>query len=128
MKRHGRWLLVLAVLFAALLVPARAGADDDDDVRRAAKCTRSSEATLRLRPDDDTIRVEFEIDTGRSGARWTVILLHERRIVFRGTLRTARSGGSLRLRRNVPDWFGADSIVVRATGPRAEICRISATV
>lgn len=122
--------VVLAAISVALILPVRAVADDGDDrpdVRRAAKCTGSSHATLRLRPDDDTIRVELEIDTDRGGSRWVVIILHERRIAFRGALQTGRGSGSLKLRRNVPDWFGADDVVVRATGPRAEMCRISAT-
>jgi hypothetical protein len=82
--------------------------------------------TLRLRARDDVIRVELELDS-RPGSRWTVILLHERRIVFRGVLRTG-SGGELRLRRSVPDWFGRDTLVVRATGPRAATCRVSAAL
>ena len=124
-------LLALAAICIALFLPVRAVADDGDDrpdVRRSEKCTGSSHATLRLRPDHDTIRVELEIDTDRAGSRWAVILLHERRIAFRGALRTGQSSGSLKLRRNMPDWFGADNVVVRATGPRAEMCRISATV
>lgn len=119
-------LLGLAVLSSALALPLSAGADDGpDDVRRTGTCSRSSEFRLRLRSDDDVIRVEFEIESNRRGARWAVILLHERRIVFRGNLRTD-DGGSVELRRFVPNWFGADSFVVRATGPRSETCRVSA--
>lgn len=125
MRSH-RVLLGLAVLSSALALPLSAGADDGpDDVRRTGTCSRSSEFRLRLRSDDDVIRVEFEIESNRRGARWAVILLHERRIVFRGNLRTD-DGGSVELRRFVPNWFGADSFVVRATGPRSETCRVSA--
>ncbi|HSF60901.1 MAG TPA: hypothetical protein VLA69_04345 [Gaiellaceae bacterium] len=125
MRSH-RVLLGLAVLSSALALPLSAGADDGpDDVRRTGTCSRSSEFRLRLRSDDDVIRVEFEIESNRRGARWAVILLHERRIVFRGNLRTD-DGGSVELRRSVPNWFGADSFVVRATGPRSETCRVSA--
>lgn len=111
----------------ALPVPAGAGGDDErDEVRREGTCTGRSETTLRLRADDGEIRVELEIETTRRGSRWSLILLHERRIVFRGTLR-ARDD-SVRLRRRVPDWFGSDTVVARATGPGAETCRVSATV
>lgn len=124
--RPGRAVLVaLAAVVAALALPVAAAADDD--VRRTGSCTRSSEIELELRADDGSIRVELEIETGLRRARWRVILLHERRTVFRGIVRT-RSNGSLELRRSVPDWFGTDTIVVRATGPRAETCRVSAAL
>jgi hypothetical protein len=117
--------VVLAAVVAALALPTAAAADDD--VRRTGSCTRSSEIELELRANNGVIRVELEIETGRRGARWRVILLHERRTVFRGVVRT-RSNGSLELRRRVPDWFGTDTVVVRASGPRAETCRVSAAL
>jgi hypothetical protein len=131
-RRSGYLLfLVLAALCAVLALPGRAAAEDGDDrrdVRRTGVCTGSSETNLRVRADDGTIRVELEIETeGRSGSRWTAILLHERRTAFRGVLR-ARRGSTVRLRRTVPDWFGLDTVVARATGPRRETCRVSVTV
>lgn len=120
---------LVAALALALALPAGAVADDGDerDVRRAGSCTDASSVTLRLRARDDVIRVEVELDS-RPGSRWTVILLHERRIVFRGLLRAGRSGGEVRLRRTVPDWFGRDTVVARATGPRGASCRVSAAL
>lgn len=128
--RPGRTLaVVLVALVAALALPFAAAADDEprDDVRRTGSCTRSSGIELELRARDGAIRVELRIETGRRGSRWGVILLHERRTAFRSVLRT-RSNGSLELRRSVPDWFGTDTVVVRATGPRAETCRASAAL
>lgn len=121
--------LVLAVAVAlALTLPGAARSADGDDVRVSGRCSARSDATLRLRADDGAIRIELRIDTGARGAPWRVIVLHERRIAFRAPLRTSRSSGSLRLRRNVSDWFGSDTIAVRATGPRGETCRASATI
>ena len=120
----------VAAVGLALVLPLGAVAEDGNDgrdVKRAGSCTDASSVMLRLRARDDVIRVELELDS-RRGSRWTVILLHERRIVFRGVLRTGRSGGALRLRRSVPDWFGRDTVVARAAGPRAEICRVSAAL
>jgi hypothetical protein len=121
--------VILAVVVAGLALPVAAAADDEprDDVRRIGSCTRSSTIELELRADDGAIRVELRIETGRRGSRWGVILLHERRTAFRSVVRT-RSNGSLELRRSVPDWFGTDTVVVRATGPRAETCRVSAAL
>jgi hypothetical protein len=117
-----------AALVAVLALPLGAAADDGDDreVRVQGACTRGSETTLRARTDDGSIRVEVRIDTNRRGASWRVIFLHERRIAYRGTLRTSRSSGSVRLRRTVPDLYGRDSLVVRSSGPRGESCRVVA--
>ena len=78
---------------------------------------------LRARTDDGSIRVELRIDPVRPGP-WRVIFLHERRIVYRGTLRPSSGNGNVRLRRTVRDLYGPDSLVVRSSGPRAESCRI----
>jgi hypothetical protein len=123
-----RRLLLLAALAAcaALVLPAVAAADDDGEVRKAGTCTGSSRMTIRLRPDDDEIRVELEIRTRREGSAWNVILLHERRTALRGVIHSR--GDTVRLRRTIANWFGRDSIVVRASGPRLETCRVSAAV
>jgi hypothetical protein len=44
------------------------------------------------------------------------------------TLPGPRAAGELELRRTVPDWFGTDRIVIRATGPRGELCALAATL
>jgi hypothetical protein len=130
----GRFLgaLVVALIGAALCLPLMAAADDGDgkrrEVRRAGTCTGSSKANLRVRAEDGEIRVRFEIDTRAAGSRWRVVLLHERRIAYRGVLRAKRSGGEVELRRVVDDWFGTDALVVRAIGPRGETCRASAVI
>lgn len=125
-------ILVLAVASClALAVPALAAADDGErkDVRKAGSCTGASRATLRLTADDDEIRVELRIEQKtKARSSWRVIVLHERRIAFRGTVRTRSGSRSLRVRRTVANWFGRDTIVVRASGPGAETCRASASV
>jgi hypothetical protein len=118
-------LFGFATLCVALALPLSARADDEpDDIRRTGACSRASEVQLRLRSDDGVIRVEIEIEADRRGSKWAVILLHERRIAFRGDLRTGRDR-SIELRRSVPDWLGTDSFALRATGPRGESCRVS---
>jgi hypothetical protein len=126
--RFLRVLLAVGAVFAALALPATAAADDGDrEVRKAGTCTGRSEASIRLRADDGRIRVEFEIDGSRAGA-WSVILVHDRRIAYRGRVQPRSSSRSVRLRRLVADWYGRDTITVRASGPRSETCRVSATV
>ena len=83
---------------------------------------------VRLRAEDGKIRVELEIEGRQRGAAWNVILLRERRIAFRGVIRARNGNREVRLRRTFDDWFGRDSIVIRASGPRAETCRVSLAV
>ena len=56
------------------------------------------------------------------------MIVHERQLVFRGSLRPSTSSGTLTVRRTIADWFGEDALGVRATGPGGETCRVSATV
>jgi hypothetical protein len=128
MKLDQRMLLLAAVAAcAALSLPAVATADDDKDVRKAGTCTASSRINIRLRADGDEIRIDLEIRTQRRNTAWSVILLRERRTVFKGVIRSGDSR-TAKLRREIDDWYGRDSIVVRASGPRLETCRVSATV
>jgi hypothetical protein len=122
-------LLVLLAALVSLVAPLDALArGTDDDVRVAGRCSRSSDVSLRVRADDGRLRVELRVDTNRARAAWQVVLLHDRRLAFRKTLRTGSSSRSLRVRRELPDWFGRDTVVARATGPRGETCRASATI
>jgi hypothetical protein len=134
---HGRARVLRALVVAlALAVPATAAADDDDrgdddrdDVRVTATCTRSSDAELRLREDDDDrLRLDFDLRARPRGGRWLVVVVHERRLVFHGRLRTSRSSGRISLRRSLPDFFGEDTVRLRASGPRGATCRASVTV
>ena len=122
-------LVAALVTCLALLLPTVAAADDGDrEVRRAGTCTASSRATIRLEADDGTIDVEFEVRTQSTTKQWRVVLLHERRVAFQGPVKPRSGGRSIRLRRTIPDWFGKDTIVVRATGPGIETCRATATI
>src|SRR5687767_4422713 len=127
--RFERNMLLLAAVTAcaALSLPSVATADDGE-VRKTGSCTASSKLSVRLRADGKTIRVELEIEARQRGAAWNVILLRERRIAFRGVIRAREGSREVRLRRTLEDWFGRDSIVIRATGPRAETCRVSVAV
>ena len=110
--------------------PGNDGGDDDDraEVRQAGTCTLRSKSTLRLRAEEGWIRIDFEVDSSRVGSDWRIILLHERRTVLRTTRRTVGPEASFEVRSVVEDWFGADAVIARATGPRGEVCRASASI
>ena len=122
---------VLAVLCAGGASPAlaRDGGGDDDrrEARVAGTCGKGASSKLRLRSRDGEISVEFEVRRNRRGERWRVVLVHERRVAWRGA-RTTGSSGSFRLRRTLRDLGGSDRVKVRASGPRGVTCEAAATL
>lgn len=125
-------LLVAALAWiAATAASASAsdgGGDDRVELRTRVACTRGTTSTMRLRAEKGQIRIDLELEHRRRAGPWTVVVLHERQIVARATLRSTGVQVPLELRRTVPDWFGTDTIVIRATGPRGEMCRTAATI
>jgi hypothetical protein len=125
------WLSVLAptLALAALCGATRAAADGGDhEVRVRGVCTGRSVSELRVRTEDGRLRIDVRVESQRSYARWTVLVLRERRIVFRGPVRTVQGGRELELRRTILDWPGTDTVVVRASTRDGRSCRASATV
>lgn len=132
MHRTGRSLLALAfVALAGIALPVTAHADDehDADVRVERSCTGTSIARLRVRThDDDHLRVELEVQTAGRGARWTVVVVRERRLVLRTSRRTGRASRAFSVRLTIPEWEGRNTVSARAIGPRGEVCRAAATL
>ena len=79
---------------------------------------RGVSSELRLKRDDDAIELRFELDQSRAGALWRVVLVHERRVVWKADATKTRVNGSLEVRRNLRDLPGADTITARAWGLR----------
>jgi hypothetical protein len=107
---------------------AAARASGDDDVRVRGTCSGSSVIRLRLRAEDGRIRAEVELSAVRNGAAWSVVVLHERRLVARVTVRAQAGDDTARVRRLLPDWYGTDTVSVRASRAAGETCRASATL
>jgi hypothetical protein len=145
-----RRTLVPGLLVALCMVPAgaaagasgpgragdgglRAAEEDRVRVERAGRCGAASRWRLRVEARDGRIRVEMEVRRTTSAgrpwpARWRFVLLHERRIAARAVLVASSGGGYLRLRRTVPDFAGADAILVRAVSAAGEVCAAGAVV
>jgi len=90
-------------------------------------CGSGASSKLRLRSRDGEISVEFEVKRSRRGERWRVVLVHERRVAWRGA-RTTGSSGSFRVRRTLRDLAGSDRVKARASGPRGVTCEAAATL
>jgi len=125
-------LTVCGAAVALLLVPAGAGAKNGDGDRREARvkatCSRGATAELRLRSRDGSIRLEFDLRRRAGGELWRVVVVQERRVRSRASLRTKRSGGALRVRRTLRDLDCPDRVTVRASGPRGLTCEANATL
>ena len=121
-------VLTLACLLV-LAAPVGARADDGDDVRVERPCSARSTVRLRVRArDDGELRVELTVRTTRRSAVWSVTVVHERRIAWRGAQRTGSSSGAFSRRLTLPDWPGRDTVSVRALGPGGEVCRASVAI
>ena len=128
-----RMTLTLTLCLALLTAPASAlakhgggGDDGRQEVRVAGTCGKGATARLRLRSRDGAIRAQLEIDHARSGQRWRVSLVQERRVVYRGSVRT--SAGQFEIERRLTDLPGADRVTARAVGPRGLTCVAAATL
>lgn len=121
-----RTVLAVALALAALAAPTPALArGGGDDVRIAASCGRGASAELRLKADHGAIEVEYRVRRDRS-ERWSVVVVHERRVDWRGSASTHGSG--FRVRRTIPNFAGADEVTVRASSPRGLTCQASAVL
>jgi len=120
-------LVAAACLVAAAPAVARDGRDDAE-VRVRGVCSKGVTSKLKLKADDGRIEVEFEVDQNRARVTWRVAIVHERRIAWRGSVRTTRPSGSFEVRRRLPDLAGLDSVTARAWGPRGLTCRATAAL
>jgi hypothetical protein len=119
-------LCAIAVLLAAASAAAKDGGGRD--VRATGACDGGASSSLRLRARDGAIAVEFEVRRRRGvRERWRIVLVQERRVVWRGTVSATRSR-AFRVRRSLGDLAGPDRVTARATGPGGASCEASVTV
>jgi hypothetical protein len=117
---------LLTAVIAALLSGSPAFADDD--ARATATCGHGARAELRIRADNGSISIEFTLRRRRAGESWRLVVAHERRVAWRGTVRTRGSSGSGRVRHSVRDLDGPDQVTTRAAGPHGLTCVATASL
>jgi hypothetical protein len=113
-------------LAAAVAVLAAAPAAASDEVRVSGTCGPGASSSLRLKPRGGSIELRFEARHGRGSPRWRVVVVQERRVVWRA--RPRAHDGRVRVRRSLIDLAGVDRVVVTASGPRGLRCVASATL
>ena len=74
------------------------------------------------------LEVRFEVDYTRARVPWRVVLVHERRVAWKGTVKTTSPYGSFEIRRTLSDFPGADAVTARAWGPSGVMCRATAVL
>jgi hypothetical protein len=129
LRRSATVVLLLACLLLALPASSqsRGGGGDDDEVRTSGTCGGGARSELRLKADDGAIELRFEVRGARRGS-WRVVVVQERRVAWRGTVRADGGSRSFRIERDLDDLPGADAIMVRASGPRGLTCNASGTL
>jgi hypothetical protein len=132
-----RPLALAAALLAAAVPLARAdggpgpggGGDRGErtEARARGACPGGGRWDLRLRGEDGSIALDVRVAAGRRvrAGRWRVVVVHERRIAWRGA---PRESSMMRVRRALPDYDGPDALLVRATPPRGVACVATATL
>jgi hypothetical protein len=113
----------LAVAFATLTVAAPVFAKDSARIV-SVDCSGSTNAKLKVAPDDGRLQVEWEVDSNRVGQTWSVRLTDQGVTVFKSTRITRAPSGSFGVERRITDRAGTDRIVATAyNGRTREVCR-----
>jgi hypothetical protein len=114
-----------AAAVATVLVAGTTAAEaKSGDVIRTGDCSGRAHWKVKAGPDNGRIEVEAEIDSNRSGQRWTWRMRHDGVLVGSGVRHTGGVSGSFTVRRAVTDGPGADTITFRARRPATgQVCR-----
>ena len=112
----------------AVALAGSGGGDDDDERERHVTCSEGSRAELRAERDDGRLEVELEVDQGRSGVRWSVVIRRNGSRVVSTRATTRGRSGSFEVERHISDSPGPDRITARARSASGEVCRASVTI
>lgn len=130
-RRIARAGLSLAIAMA-VIVPATAvakeGRDGRVEVRKRVACPGPGYSDLRVRARDGELKVRFEVNDRRGGRTWKAVLVQERVVRARVTLRTSTSTREAEFERRLTDLAGSDVVSVRLTGSGGTVCRVEVTV
>jgi hypothetical protein len=113
------------------------GTSGDDSTTRASSknraravkrgsCSAATDWKLKAKPRDGRMEVEFEVDSNRTGQRWTYTLLHDGTVKATGTRTTQAPSGSFSVERRLPDAPGVHTFgAVAKNASTGETCQAS---
>ncbi|MCW2834426.1 MAG: hypothetical protein JWN68_2379 [Nocardioides sp.] len=90
------------------------GGDGDDRVIITGQCNGAADWKLKVKTDDGRLEVEGEIDSNRTGQRWTWTITHNGSVSARGAAQTFGRSGSFSIERTIVDLAGTDRVGFRA--------------
>jgi hypothetical protein len=116
-----------ALLLTGLGATAPASAKDGDGrVIVTGECSRRADWKLKAKPDDGLLEVEFEVDSNRSGQRWSWTIRHDGSVVSSGRRTTQAPSGSFSVERRIGDAPGTHTVSATARNlASGETCRAS---
>lgn len=102
------------------------GTSSDDSTNRASSksrartikrgsCSGATDWKLKAKPRDGRMEVEFEVDSNRTGQRWTYTLSHDGTVTASGTRATRAPSGSFSVERRLPNAPGVHTFRATAT-------------
>jgi len=104
-----------AAILAAVSVPAAAQAAGVDPTINTGACSGAATWTMKVKPQNGAIQVEYEVDASRAGQQWHVNLFHNGRRVMNNVFTTRGLSGSFTIRTVQPNRAGRDRISSHAT-------------
>ena len=124
-RRLGTTALAAVLLTGLAATPALAK-DGDGRVIKRGSCSASTDWKLKAKPDDGQLEVELEVDSNRSGQRWTWSIRHDGSVVASGRRTTQPPSGSFSVERRIVDAPGTHRVSATARNLRTgETCRAS---
>jgi hypothetical protein len=117
-------LASLTIAFTvALGAPAYAAhGGDDDRVTKTGSCSDGARWKLKVKTDDGRLEVEGEVDSNKSGQKWSWKIKDNGLVAAKGTATTGGRSGSFSVERKIANRAGADTVVFRAKRA-GEVCK-----
>jgi hypothetical protein len=99
-----------AAILATVSVPAAAQAGGADPNVNSGGCSVAATWTMKVKPQNGALQVEYEVDANKRGQQWRVTLRHDGRRIMSNIFTTRGLSGSFTIRRVEPNRAGRDRI------------------
>jgi hypothetical protein len=120
-------LLALGLFGGASAFAKDGGGGGRQEIRVNGVCGRGATSKLQVKARDGALEVEFEVEHTRARAKWSVSLVREGAVQWRGNARTS-SRRSFSIERRMSDLPGPDQIMARAVSSSGITCQANAVL